>query len=224
MAAGVTGNWHRLIPSLAFRRHAAGLVAAAAFVALSGFAGTAAAQTLSPALSPSKIEVNDPIGQGDEVSLPSLGVFNRSGAPALFEMDTLFAASQEQHVPDRSWFRFEPQSFRLEADEGREVEVSLKVPRAAELGAYRVLLRVRTIPSEDASAAGTSVRAAVATTLLFSVKNVNFHFYDPVVDFFPDRAPFSYIGTGLLLGLLATYLFQRRYGLDVDFGIRLRRK
>ena len=195
-----------------------------AIVALNVAIEVVSSQSLSPALNPAKIEIDEPVGQGEEARLPLLGVFNRGDLPSLFEMDTLFTSSQEERAPGHSWFRFEPQTFRLEAGEGRTVEVLLKVPKDAELGAYRMLLRVRAKPSEDSSTAGTSLRAAVATTLLFSVKNVDFHFYDPVIDFFVGRAPFSYIGTGLLLALSAVYLFQRQYGLDIDFGFRVTRK
>ena len=56
--------------------------------------------------------------------------------------------------------------------------------------------------------------ATFTTTLALAV--------DPVVDFLQERAPFSYIGISMLLGLLAAYIFQRRYGIAINIGVSRR--
>jgi multisubunit Na+/H+ antiporter MnhB subunit len=73
-----------------------------------------------------------------------------------------------------------------------------------------------------ADGGGAVISAAVATTLLFTVENRDFHFYDPVTDFFSERAPFSYIGVGLLLALLAAYLVWQRFKFRISFGVERR--
>ncbi len=181
------------------------------------------AQTRSPGLGPSRITVIDPIGQGEEVEIPPLSVSNRAEERRTFAVDITFVGDQEELIPDPSWFRMEPQQFELEPGARQIVEVRMAVPRDAEVGDYRVLLRARTVQTADAGE-GVAISPAVATVLRFSVRNVNFHFYDPLVDFYRDRSPFSWIGSALLAAVGAGYLFQLRYGIDLDFGLNVRKK
>lgn len=136
-------------------------------------------------------------------------------------MELFAVADQNELAPDAEWFRFDPQTFELAPGTGQSVSVRLTVPRDAEPGEYRALLRARAGRLEGATTA-VSVAAAVAATLRFTVENRNFHFYDPVTDFFSDRAPFSYIGVGLLLALLAAYLIRRRLRFRISFGVERR--
>lgn len=198
-------------------------IAVAVLALLSALPGVDA-QQFSPAIAPSKIEVTEPLGQGDDVDLPPLSVANRSAFRATFEIDVTYIGDQAEGIPDLEWFHFEPQRFELDPGDGQVVEVRVSLPRNAKVGDYRALLRARTVATEGPGAAGVAITAAVATTVLFSVENVDFHFYDPTLDFLNDRAPFSYVGIGLLVAALAVYLFQMRYGVNVNFGIRLRRK
>lgn len=170
------------------------------------------------ALGPSKMTFDDALGQGETVDLPTLVVRNGGDDPGLYTMDILRIVNQEELSADPSWFRFDPAQFELQPATTQLVRVKMQIPREAVVGEYLSLLRAAAgaLEQQRGSAVATG---AVASTLRFTVKNVNFHFYDPVIDFYGGRAPFSYIGTGMLLGLLAVYLFQRRYGLDINVGV-----
>lgn len=175
-------------------------------------------------ISPSKVELTDPVGQGETVHLPLFSVRNFGDEDGAFRMDVTHYTDQEQLIVGDSWIKLEPDQFTLEAGESQSIEVVMTVPEDATVGDYRILIRAAGSPATRADGGGqVSVGVAAASTISFSVKNVNFHFYDPavdpVVDFFVTRSPFSYIGTGMLLVLLVVYLFQRRYGIAIDIGV-----
>lgn len=172
----------------------------------------------APGLSPSRITFDEPLGQGEKIDLPTMTVRNGGDAPGRFTMDLPHSSDQKELQADDSWFRFDPQRFELQPGDSQLVLVSMRIPRDAVVGEYLSLLRTSAAPLELGT--GTIAIAAVAARMSFTVKNVNFHFYDPVVDFFQERAPFSYVGISMLLGLLAVYIFQRSYGLDINIGLR----
>ena len=165
--------------------------------------------------------MNEPVGQCDDIRLPSLSVSNRTDEPTVFSVDATYIGDQEELAADPAWFRFDPERFTLEPGAGQVVNVRMNIPRDAKPGNYRVLLRARAEPPE-AAGGGTVISAAVATTLLFTVENRNFHFYDPLVDFFQDRSPFSYIGLGLLALAVAIELLRRRFRLRISLGVERR--
>ena len=64
--------------------------------------------------------------------------------------------------------------------------------------------------------------AVLGSPLSFNVERSNVSFFDHILSFFTDRAPWSYVGVAvLLLTGAATFAF-RRYQLDI--GIRVNRK
>lgn len=201
----------------------AALVASAVLVgvAFAGVVVPALAQSTSPGLAPSKIAIDQPVRQGDDVRLPSLNVRNNGDETAAFGMDLLRRSEQEEMAPDRSWFEFDPERFELEPGEARLVTVVMRVPQEATPGEYLGFLRA-TASSAESEGAAVGVGAAVASRLTFTVENRNFHFYDPLTDFFSDRAPFSYIGLALLLLAAAIEFLRRRFRLRLSLGVERR--
>lgn len=180
--------------------------------------GTLTAQAgPSPAVAPSRIAVDEPLRQGDEIRLPDLRVSNGGDEPGQFRMDLSHFENQDELVPDASWLSLNPDEFRLEPGKRQSVSVRMIVPREAELGDYRVFLRAIASPEEAQGA--VTVSGAVAVTLTFTVENRNFHFYDPVTDFFSERAPYSYIGLALLLAVLVAQLLRRRFRFRFSVGV-----
>jgi hypothetical protein len=180
------------------------------------------AQTVSPSIAPSKVAVNRELRQGEDITLPSLTVGMPGAAPATIEINVLHVGDQPELSPEGSWFRFEPQRFETTPGRNTVVAVHLNVPREAPPGTYKALLQARAVRNPAAPQGGVGISGAVASTLTFAVRDVHFRPWDPAVEFFQERAPFSYIGAGLIGGSVALYLLQSRYG--VDFNVRLRRK
>jgi hypothetical protein len=208
------------------------LLCVARLGALAGLAALAAihlgneyalAQVISPSIAPSKVQVNDMLKQGQEVSLPPLSVGMPGNSPATIEINVLHVGAPPELMPSESWFRFEPQRFETQPGKNAIVQVHLTLPREAKPGDYKALLQAKAVRDPAApTQGGVGISGAVASTVLFSVADVDFYPWDPVVNFFRERAPFSYVGAALLAGSLAVALFQSRYGVDFDF--RLRRK
>jgi hypothetical protein len=151
-----------------------------------------------------------------------LSVTNGGDDAETFVVEALASPDDGQLRVDEAWIEFDAERFQLDAGGGRVVSVRLRLPNEAEIGDYRVLLRARVAVEEGSSGGGAVVSAAVATVLTFSVENRNFHFYDPLVDFFQDRSPFSYLGVSLIGGVAIAYLFQRRFRLRIGFGLERR--
>jgi hypothetical protein len=176
----------------------------------------------SPAIAPSKVTVDEPMGQGEEIRLPSFTVSNLGDESGTFVMDLFHFAGQREKRSDPSWFQIDPLSFTLEPAATQTVNVRMRIPRDAAAGDYRSFLRATAQPTADPAAGRATVSPAVAVTLVFTVENRNFHFYDPLVDFFSDRAPFSYIGLGLLVLAVAIELLRRRFRLRISLGVERR--
>jgi hypothetical protein len=175
----------------------------------------------SPGIAPSEIELDQPIGQGEAARLPSLSVSNGGDARARFVMDVTHIGGQQERAGDSAWIEFDPQRFDLGPGEAQPVSVQVRIPRDATPGDYRLLLRARA-EAQQGLAVGATISPAVATTLLFTVENRDFQFYDSFVDFFQDRAPFSYIALGLIVGLIAVLLIRQRLRFRISFGVERR--
>jgi len=171
-------------------------------------------------LTPSRITVSAPILQGERVRLPSLTVMNRGTESVQLTVSASPIAEQDEAVPTAEWFSMTPEQFVLEPGTQRDVTVHMSVPADAIPGRYATVLQVRGASSMGGG--GTSVSAVLGSPLSFNVERSNVSFYDPMLSFFTDRAPWSYVGVAvLLLTGAATFAF-RRY--QVDIGIRVNRK
>lgn len=172
------------------------------------------------AMSPSRIVIDAPVGQGEDVRLPSLTVRNRGSEPARFEVGVRPDSAEVEQAPPEDWFLISPREFDLQPGESQVAVVQMSVPRDAEPAEYRAILAAGT--RSDESGGGAAVRAVVGAPLLFQVANRDFHFYDPVVDFFAQRAPFSYVVPAALAGLGLILWVQRRY--EIGLGVQVRRR
>src|SRR5688572_22739649 len=173
--------------------HCVAVAVAMAVIAVIFTHNPTGAQTLSPSIAPSKMHVNHPLRQGQELALPPLSVGMPGDAAASIEIDILHIGDQPELVPNRSWFRFNPERFDTQPTRTTVVEARMSVPKEAAPGTYKVLLRARQIRDSSATVSGVGVTGAVASTLTFTVVNVDFKPWDPAVDFFRERAPFSYV-------------------------------
>lgn len=169
-----------------------------------------------PAIAPAKVEIDQAVGQGADIRLPSLSVLNRGDAAGTFSLMVTGLSNQDELSADGSWFKFDPQKFTIDAGAGQVVNVRLRVPNEAKVGKYRALLEAST---DDAGGSGVTVGVAVASTVIFDVKDANPMPWDPAVRWVQARAPFSYTGFGLLAGLAGFHLFRQRFRLRFSFGV-----
>lgn len=169
-----------------------------------------------PAIAPAKVEIDEAVGQGADIRLPSLSVLNRGDAAGTFSLMVTGLSNQDELSADGTWFKFDPQQFTIDAGAGQVVNVRLRVPVDATIGRYRALLEAS---AGDAGASGVTVGVAVASTVIFEVKDANPMPWDPAVRWVQARAPYSYAGFGLLAGLAGFHLFRQRFRLRISFGV-----
>ena len=172
-----------------------------------------------PAIAPASVEVLEPVALGGEARMPSLTVMNHGDVAGAFLMRVTVIRDQKGLAANPSWFTFEPRRMVIAPGGESEVRVLLRVPDDAEEGAYRVLLVTHPEGSSFVEG-GAAISAGVATVLDFTVKDLSPGFFDPLIDWFEDRSPFSYIGVGLLVGLAVIRVLRRQF----DFSFEMRRR
>lgn len=169
---------------------------------------------MSVALSPSRISVDAPVGQGDAVRLPSLSVSNRGDESAHFRVEVRSQPGQHEREPAAEWFSITPRQFELGPGDTQIAVVEMVVPQDAPADAYRAVLTAGT-SDPDGGQGGAALRAAVGAPLLFEVENRDFNFYDPVADIFQQLAPFSYAILGILVGVAGLSWLRSRYRVGI---------
>lgn len=127
----------------------------------------ASAQVTSPSITPARIDVESPLLPDRRTDLPSLAVRNDGDSPRRYRMSAL--TDEAEPVPALGWVRFDPVEFTLGPGEGREVRLSVTVPKAEEPRRHRVLLQASVLPEPGASGLHLSVSVAVASVLEFEV-------------------------------------------------------
>lgn len=138
----------------------------------------AAAEVLSPAISPSRIHVDEPVRQGSSVTLPGVSVTNRGGEPARYRMSVTPAGEIGGRQIDPTWVIVHPASFDLAGGQTRVVGVSLVIPANAPPSEYRARLRATVEPTIPDSGVAVTVRAAVASDLRFAVVEHHKRWFD----------------------------------------------
>ena len=122
----------------------------------------------SPALAPSRIEINAPVRRKSKSILPPLSIYNRNAETLEIEMEVINQTSQNsESLPiSEDWIKFEPKKFKLKQNESTFVTPILKIPKDVPNGHYRGLLKTKIIESEGK----TRVLPAVASVLEFDVE------------------------------------------------------
>ena len=118
---------------------------------------------------------------------------------------------------EAAWIEFDPPNLVIPPRNSAEIRVTMRIPREAVPGDYRGLLRA--FPVTEEVGEGVSVTVAVGATLLFTVIDKDFHFYDPLVNFYTDGSPFTYAGTAAALLVLLILLVRSRTNFRIRVGV-----
>jgi uncharacterized membrane protein len=162
-----------------------------------------------------EIRVTESIKPGGIYSLPSLRVFNTGDETTTYGMNIAYHQDNPQSRPGKSWFTFTPATFTIEPGESQEVQIAMFVPVKTDPGEYFAFLESGPV-SEGGS--GTSVGVAVATKLYFTVIHANM--WEAVTyrlsTFLTTYAPWSWIGLGIIVAIIAGVLFTRFFSLNIS--------
>lgn len=164
-----------------------------------------------------EVRLTEPVKPGGFYTLPSLRIFNTGDEITTYGMRVTYHQENPQLRPRKSWFIFKPETFTLEAGKSHEVSITMVVPVKAEPGDYFAFLESGPVASNQP---GTSVGVAVATKLFFTVVPANI--FQAVIyrtsSFFSAYSPWSYVGLGVALFILAVFLFRKFFSFNI--GVR----
>lgn len=164
-----------------------------------------------------EVRLTEPIKPGGIYSLPSLRVFNTGDEITTYGFGVAYHQENPQLRPRKEWFTFNPEIFTLEAGKSQEVSITMTVPVKAKPGDYFAFLESGPVASNKP---GTSVGVAVATKLFFTVIPANI--FQAVIyrvsSFFNTNSPWSYVGLGVVLFIIAVFLFRKFFSFNI--GVR----
>lgn len=191
-------------------------LAAGAVIVLLALPATALA-SIGVGVGTGKINISQPIKSGSIYTLPSVTVFNTGTQTATYTLAVTLNQTQPQLKPNPEWFSFSPSQFVLAPGMAKSVTPTLHPPISTPPGDYFAYLEAR--PAKTVKQGITSVGVAAATKLSFKVVPSNFFIglINRVVAIYKLYAPWTYIGTGLLVGAIVVILLRRR----LHFAIRV---
>jgi hypothetical protein len=116
-----------------------------------------------------RIDVEERLSRGGTYQLPSIGVRNPGTETTDYRMGVSYVQDQDGRRAPEAWFSFDPQEVTLAPGETTPVSVTLDIPAGARPDDYEALLQAEIVPEGE----GTTVGAAAAATLKFTVKPSN---------------------------------------------------
>lgn len=170
-----------------------------------------------------KIQVDQELKAGLIYTLPPITVLNTGDEPSEYGVGIQYHENQPEMRPLKEWFSFEPLNFHLEPGQSQIVQVKLTLPMTgAKPGDYFAFLQG--FPVKKAMAGSTSVGVAAAAKLYFTVAPANFFIgiYYRVVSLMALFSPWSYVGSAIIIVVLAIIIFRRFFSFNI--GINLKKK
>ncbi|MDY0097497.1 MAG: hypothetical protein RBS01_04065 [Candidatus Dojkabacteria bacterium] len=167
-----------------------------------------------------KIVVDEQLKSGVIYNLPSLTIANTGDEVANYTVSVAYHTDQPELRPEKDWFMFSPEVFKLEPGESKVVEVKLNLPLRTEPGSYFAYLEGSPIINRDDGK--SSVGIAAAAKLYFEVvpSNIFEAIYFKVISFFEVYAPWPQ-RVSIAIGVIGLALVLRKY---LNFDISLKRK
>ena len=167
-----------------------------------------------------KIQVDEPLKPGIINSLPALTVFNTGDESSDYGVSIEYQTSQPELKPNKEWFSFEPSNFNLEPGKAQIVQVKLTLPMSGvKPGKYFAYLEAH--PNATvAGKGGTSVGAAAAAKLYFTIAPANFAqgAYYRMMALVMVYSPTSYV-IFTMIGFACLVALFRRY-FSFNLGIK----
>lgn len=161
-----------------------------------------------------EISIDEILTAGNVYNLPAVGVINTGDRTTDYEVGITYMSEQEEMTPSADWFQFDPQRFSLEGGTSKKVSISLHIPEDASPGHYFALIEAHPLLEGSGT---TTIGIAAATKLRFSVSK-DVPVLSAIGNFLRDHAPYSYIGLGVVLAVIAVVLLRRffKFGLHVE--------
>lgn len=167
-----------------------------------------------------KIVVDEQLRSGVIYNLPSLTVANTGDETSDYTVSVAYHTDQPELRPEKEWFIFSPEVFKLEPGESKVVEVKLNLPLRTEPGSYFAYLEGSPVINKDDGK--SSVGIAAAAKLYFEIipSNIFEAIYFKVASFFQVYAPWPQRAS-LAIGVVGLALVLRKY---LNFDITFKKK
>jgi len=163
-----------------------------------------------------KIQIDQPLKPGSINTLPPLTVFNTGDEPSEYGVSIEYQTSQPELKPQKEWFSFEPSNFHLEPGKAQIVQIKLTLPiKGAKPGNYFAYLEGH--PVKKATSGQTSIGAAAAAKLYFTIAPANFlqGSYYRMMASIALYAPQSYVILAVIVAACLIVLFRRYFSFNI---------
>jgi len=168
------------------------------------------------------IVVDDKLKSGTIYTLPSLTIANTGDVTSDYTVSVAYHTDQPELMPEKDWFKFSPETFKLEPGETKVVDVKLNLPLRTEPGSYFAYLEGSPIVVKEEGK--SSVGIAAAAKLYFEIipSNIFEAMYFKVVSFFQVYAPWPQ-RVAIAIGVVAVALVLKKF-LNIDISLKKKDK
>jgi hypothetical protein len=157
--------------------------------------------------------VEQKLSRGGDYRLPDIGVRNPGTETTTYRMGVSHVQGQQGREAPAGWFSFDPPLLTLAPGEASPVTVKLDIPAGAHPDDYEALLQAEIAPQGE----GTTVGAAAAARLTFTVKPSNFlqAWQLEAETWFKDNQPWTILVPLVALLALILWWLRRRFTFTV---------
>lgn len=165
-----------------------------------------------------KIVIDEKLKPGMIYKLPALSVMNTGDEPAQYAVSIAYHEKQPELMPKEEWFSYSPDSFLLQPQEAKPVDVTLNLPVNAQPGQYFAYLEAH--PDKSSQKGNTSIGIAAAARLYFEVVPTNAisGIYYKILTFWKVNQPWTSRAAIAVMVILAI-LSAKRF-LNIQIGIK----
>ncbi len=158
-------------------------------------------------ISVGRIDVSRRLAPGGRYHLPTLSVSNIGDRAERYEVVINYLQEADRDRPPRGWFDISPSVIDLAPGESSAIELDIDLPPGARPGSYVALVEAH----PAAAPGGTTISAAAATQVSFTVKPSNWMeaWRLELSRTIEDYAPWSYVLPAFALGALLLYGARR---------------
>lgn len=167
------------------------------------------------------IEVDEELKQGMKYTLPPMTVMNTGDVAGEYTLGIAYHQDQEELLPPIEWFTFTPETFHLEPEETKSVQIELTLPIDDVVpGDYFAYVEGK--PQKDLETGETIIGIAAAAKLRFTVapSNIFEGIYYRVLSIYNEYKPYS-TALVIIVGLLIIYFFLKK---NFNFNLSIQKK
>ncbi len=164
-----------------------------------------------------KIQVDEVLKPGSISKIPSVVVINTGSEASNYTISVEYQENAPEMRPEKSWIRFSPKEFYLEAGERKPVEIEIVLPvKGVVPGDYFAFLSAH--PVQEFEPGKTSIGVAAASRLYFTVgpANVFQAVYYRFANFYSNYHPWSTIILVIIAFGLLLWITGKKFKINIS--------